>query len=42
MKLLRLCSVFLFTGVILHAADSRPNFLFIAIDDQNDWIGCTN
>ncbi|MGD9855962.1 MAG: sulfatase [Planctomycetaceae bacterium] len=22
------------------AADSPPNVLFIAIDDQNDWIGC--
>ncbi len=32
------------TGVVLlsslaRAAD-RPNILFIAIDDQNDWIGC--
>jgi arylsulfatase A-like enzyme len=22
------------------AADTRPNVLFLAIDDQNDWIGC--
>ena len=40
MKLLSLCSVFLLVGPILQAADSRPNVLFIAIDDQNDWIGC--
>ncbi len=25
----------------LHAAQ-KPNILFIAIDDQNDWIGCLN
>jgi arylsulfatase A-like enzyme len=24
----------------LHASDKRPNVLFIAIDDLNDWIGC--
>ena len=23
-------------------ADDRPNVLFIAIDDLNDWIGCMN
>jgi arylsulfatase A-like enzyme len=26
-------------GSLAHAAD-RPNILFIAIDDQNDWFGC--
>ncbi|MBL8851457.1 MAG: choline-sulfatase, partial [Planctomycetaceae bacterium] len=27
-------------GSILHAADkSRPNVLFIAVDDLNDWVG---
>jgi len=24
------------------AADKSPNILFIAIDDQNDWVGCLN
>lgn len=24
------------------AVENRPNILFIAIDDQNDWIGCLN
>ena len=24
----------------LHAAGSKPNVLFIALDDLNDWIGC--
>ena len=23
-----------------HAADARPNVLFIAVDDLNDWVGC--
>jgi arylsulfatase A-like enzyme len=25
---------------LAHGATSRPNILFLAIDDQNDWIGC--
>lgn len=34
------CSFIAFSQVVCHAADpSRPNVLFIAIDDQNDWIG---
>ena len=24
----------------LHAGESRPNVLFLAVDDMNDWIGC--
>lgn len=24
----------------LNAADSKPNVLFLAVDDMNDWIGC--
>jgi arylsulfatase A-like enzyme len=40
MKFLSCTLLFFF---ILHAssiADTRKNILFIAIDDQNDWIGC--
>ncbi|MEW6307201.1 MAG: sulfatase [Verrucomicrobiota bacterium] len=33
-----LLSLIVFTQVTLAA--SKPNVLFIAIDDQNDWIGC--
>ncbi len=39
-QLLRLCLALLFTATFLCAASPRPNVLFIAIDDQNDWIGC--
>jgi arylsulfatase A-like enzyme len=35
----RLLLTLLFAAGIVRAAD-RPNVLFIAIDDQNDWIGC--
>ena len=24
----------------IHAVDSKPNVLFISVDDLNDWIGC--
>ncbi|MEZ5942865.1 MAG: sulfatase-like hydrolase/transferase [Planctomycetaceae bacterium] len=36
------CVFILLVGSITHAADSpvRPNVLFIAIDDLNDWVGC--
>jgi len=36
--LLRLLAVVIFGSATLFAA-SKPNVLFIAIDDQNDWIG---
>src|SRR6266853_577591 len=35
-QLFLLAGLFAFTA----AAAERPNVLFIAIDDQNDWIGC--
>lgn len=28
------------TSTNSHAADRRPNVLFISVDDLNDWIGC--
>ena len=31
--------VALVLAVAVNAADKKPNILFIAIDDQNDWIG---
>ena len=37
------CSPSLLAAVVLaisiQAADIKPNVLFIAIDDQNDWFG---
>lgn len=30
----------LFSGQANAAADARPNVLFIAVDDLNDWVGC--
>jgi arylsulfatase A-like enzyme len=36
-----LLTILLFLNSYAAAAD-RPNILFIAIDDQNDWIGCFN
>jgi arylsulfatase A-like enzyme len=32
--------VFFLTAPSAWAATSRPSILFIAIDDQNDWLGC--
>jgi arylsulfatase A-like enzyme len=40
MKFVAIFALLLFSTTLVHAADSRPNILFIAIDDQNDWIGC--
>jgi arylsulfatase A-like enzyme len=38
-RLLFLVSLVCLAGSLLPAAD-RPNVLFIAVDDLNDWIGC--
>src|SRR4029450_5018841 len=32
--------LFVQTGVTLAADAPRPNVLFIAVDDLNDWVGC--
>lgn len=37
---LPLISFLLLGSAVARSADSPPNVLFIAIDDQNDWIGC--
>ena len=39
----RFCAIlaaFAFSAGLAHAAGSRPNVLFIALDDLNDWVGC--
>ena len=36
-----LCGILLMAAFTLNAAQDRPNVLFIAIDDLNDWIGAT-
>lgn len=41
--LIQLLAIFVFSFQVLAAAPgeaSRPNVLFIAMDDLNDWIGC--
>ncbi len=38
LRLLYVVSVLLASQ--LQAADSKPNVLFLAVDDMNDWIGC--
>jgi arylsulfatase A-like enzyme len=35
-----LLAFFALFGGVLSAAESKPNVLFIALDDLNDWIGC--
>jgi arylsulfatase A-like enzyme len=40
MKVTLLCALSLLGNSLLSAAEQRPNVLFIALDDLNDWIGC--
>lgn len=35
-------SLLTLADTVTQAAETKPNILFIAIDDQNDWIGCLN
>jgi len=37
---LQLALIFLLPFACNTAADTRPNVLFIAVDDMNDWVGC--
>jgi len=38
---MKLACILVFSAVVHTSAEpARPNILFIAIDDQNDWIGC--
>jgi arylsulfatase A-like enzyme len=37
--LIALCNLVI-TGLCQANSDSRPNVLFLAVDDMNDWIGC--
>ena len=42
-KIERSITLLLLSGLLsLTSLAKRPNILFIAIDDQNDWIGCMN
>ena len=40
MKLVQSLFVFLFLGLSQATAETKPNVLFLAVDDMNDWIGC--
>jgi iduronate 2-sulfatase len=40
MKTITLSALLLFTMMRLHAAEQRPNVLFIAIDDLRTALGC--
>ncbi len=40
MKLSLLLYGFLFLGLSAATAETKPNVLFLAVDDMNDWIGC--
>jgi hypothetical protein len=41
MRLTLTVAVLLIAGMPLTtSADQKPNVLFVAIDDLNDWVGC--
>ena len=41
MKILLVVSLVVLTFLVpMAGADTRPNVLFLAVDDMNDWIGC--
>lgn len=40
MRLASILLTFLMIGTVAAADEQRPNVLFIAVDDLNDWIGC--
>ncbi len=40
MKLLPSLVIVLFLGLNQATAETKPNVLFLAVDDMNDWIGC--
>ena len=39
-SMLLACGLLASLSLAAQAEDAKPNILFIAIDDQNDWIGC--
>ncbi len=40
LTLVVICFTCFLTSTLATVAADKPNVLFIAIDDQNDWVGC--